>query len=98
MSEYFSQTQKNIIIQVPSDTLMGRKKKNPTDPFEIGWVDLYSDKKKKRPTVIKCDDKLREENYKFVQERYENNITPHTKMKASKLQNSDDKRRPRWAR
>lgn len=47
MSEYLSQIQKNIIIQVLSDTLMGReKKKILTDLFEIGWVDLYSDKKK----------------------------------------------------
>lgn len=87
---------------MPSDTLMGREeeKQNPTDPFEIGWVNLYSEKKKKErknPVVIKRDDKLREENYKFVLERYENNIPSHTQMKANKLQNSDDKRRPRWA-
>ncbi len=80
---------------MPLYTLMAqeKEKKNTTDPFEIGWVDLYNDKKK-RPIVIKRDDKLREENYKFVQERYENNIPPYTKMKASELQNCDDKWRP----
>lgn len=73
MSEYFSQTLSPGAFRF-SDGEEG-KKTQPTDPFEIGWVDLYSDKKKE---VIKRDDKLREENYKFAQERYENNITPRT--------------------
>lgn len=35
---------------------------------------------------MKCSNKLREENYKFVQSRYENISEPHAKMKVRKHQ------------
>lgn len=60
----------------------------------VEFICTVKKKERKNPVVIKHDDKLREENYKFVLERYENNIPSRTQMKANKLQNSDDKRRP----
>lgn len=68
------------IRQVSSEGLTRkRRKSNVTDPFETVGVDLKSEK---QPAVIKRDNKLRKENYKFVVGEMKTNIT-QIKMKVA---------------
>lgn len=57
---------------MPSDTLMGREEGKKIPLIHLKLVELIctvKKKERKNPVVIKRDDKLREENYKFVLER-----------------------------